>query len=373
MALFGQLLSAAGKSSQASLNESQKPSPGMPIIIAKRCVRARHIASTCTACVDACPVDAMRLIDKHVKLHVPNCTLCGACAAVCPVDALYVAKPGGDALDKAFAEAKQSGTLAVRCEMAAREEAPQSGASLRVPCLSGLDFSRLADAAAGGMTALTLTAGDCARCPRANPKEPVAETDGNLQGFFESAGAKTTVTLKRAPRTVDMSRRRLFGGFLRKSGADAQAAPAPDSAFARIADEPEKRLPDSRRRFIDAMKTFAAGSPDAPAAADGLLVTVTGKADACSMCGICEMVCPTEAIKTVREVEGFRVSCVRAHCVGCGLCADICFPHALSLAPLTGLAAALDEKPETILFKKTASVHNSEKDGSAVHVPVYRT
>ena len=42
---------------------------------------------SCSACVDACPVDAISMNDK-AKVDPDTCTDCGACVDECPVDAI---------------------------------------------------------------------------------------------------------------------------------------------------------------------------------------------------------------------------------------------------------------------------------------------
>jgi len=61
--------------------------------------------------------------------------------------------------------------------------------------------------------------------------------------------------------------------------------------------------------------------PDLPAEADGL-PTVTGAA--CSGCGQCAQVCPTQAIVLGQDVQGTVVQLDRGRCLGCRECIDCC-------------------------------------------------
>ena len=72
------------------------------------------------------------------------------------------------------------------------------------------------------------------------------------------------------------------------------------------------------------------------------------------------------------------ISCVKTHCVACGLCRDICFMKAITLEPLPRLSEALAETPEVILAKgadDNEEAYSTWEDrlGSMVDVPVYRT
>ena len=58
-------------------------------------------------------------------------------------------------------------------------------------------------------------------------------------------------------------------------------------------------------------------------------------ADACDGCGLCERICPTEAL----HWEGGELRYSPEACRSCGLCAELCPHHALSLVGPAPLAA----------------------------------
>jgi len=49
----------------------------------------RESCTLCGACVDACPYDALEIVDDRLIVK-DTCTLCGACVEVCPVEALGI-------------------------------------------------------------------------------------------------------------------------------------------------------------------------------------------------------------------------------------------------------------------------------------------
>lgn len=55
-----------------------------PLLAARRCLRTRHISSTCTACVDMCPEEALVVKERRLLFAASKCTGCGACTSVCP-------------------------------------------------------------------------------------------------------------------------------------------------------------------------------------------------------------------------------------------------------------------------------------------------
>ena len=42
----------------------------------------------CGACVDACPVDALKMVDEKSVVDPETCIDCGTCVDECPVDAI---------------------------------------------------------------------------------------------------------------------------------------------------------------------------------------------------------------------------------------------------------------------------------------------
>jgi NAD-dependent dihydropyrimidine dehydrogenase PreA subunit len=67
----------------------------MPYVIAEPCIGVKD-----TACVDACPVDAIHPrrdepgFDgaNQLYIHPEDCIDCGACVPVCPVSAIFLAE-----------------------------------------------------------------------------------------------------------------------------------------------------------------------------------------------------------------------------------------------------------------------------------------
>ena len=44
--------------------------------------------SGCETCVDACPTEAISMVDGHAFIDVDECIECGSCAAECPEEAI---------------------------------------------------------------------------------------------------------------------------------------------------------------------------------------------------------------------------------------------------------------------------------------------
>ena len=149
----------------------------------------------------------------------------------------------------------------------------------------------------------------------------------------------------------------------------------------RIADEPDRRVPDSRRRFIDAAKVLAAKKPEKTDESflGSLMIVPQIDNQKCTACGICETVCPTEALRVTKEDGRLTISAVKAHCTGCGLCRDICFMKAISFAQMARVADALKEESEALCVQgaeKNDQAYSTWEDrisGMFSDVPIYRS
>lgn len=119
---------------------------GAPVLVARRCVRRLHQASSCTKCAEACPVHAVSVKSRSVEIDAASCTGCGACSAVCPAEALYMRTPGASQ-ERAFLERlKDADMLSIACAEAAGEA--RRMADLTTACLGTMDMSPVASLAA---------------------------------------------------------------------------------------------------------------------------------------------------------------------------------------------------------------------------------
>jgi len=65
------------------------PDPGLPALFRGRPVLdPEKCVSGCTACVDVCPTDALRVRESGPELDLGRCIFCGDCVAACPAGAI---------------------------------------------------------------------------------------------------------------------------------------------------------------------------------------------------------------------------------------------------------------------------------------------
>lgn len=284
---------------------------------AGRCIRSHHVSARCSACVEACPADALHITDGRVGLIAPACTGCGACVAACPSDALVLEGA------KALPEIPADGRLTCRCARAA------GGAGHAVGCVAAISDADFLVALTQGLRTLTLVTGGCEGCPSKPGTAPVAR----MKALAASFGRTLEVSVKtEAPSDVDGSRRHLLGIVARKATApkpmDSKDDPAPIPKHAPF------YLTPSRRRSVTALRTLVREAGEG-CEVDGVLRTLFKAprfdASRCTACGLCAAVCPNKALSARTKGEDFTVAAIEACCTGCGLCADICIAGAIGL------------------------------------------
>src|SRR5690554_3972258 len=100
---------------------------------ANKCLKVRAVTSTCSACVDACPVDAIHISLDSLEL-LDHCTHCGLCTVDCPTNALkWHHPPLIQLLDQVLRLAKKDERLYIACSQSINQI--KSSSVVEVACL----------------------------------------------------------------------------------------------------------------------------------------------------------------------------------------------------------------------------------------------
>lgn len=357
---------------------------GAPVLVARRCVRRLHQASSCTKCVEACPVHAVSVKSRSVEIDAASCTGCGACSAVCPAEALYMRTPGASQ-ERAFLERlKDADTLSIACAQAAGEA--RHMADLTTACLGTMDMSPVASLAVrtGGACTLHVIHGDCRRCSRRCVSFDPLERMRRWQVALSRTAPEVTLELHAAPKSVDTGRRQFWGRLLRKAELDTgRNVPFDEASLARLETVPLRTVPPARGRWLEALKTASEKGAEALSCmmeAPGRPGFWAPRIDngACTACGLCPTVCPTAALEEEKLNGVTLMKVTTSKCIGCGLCANICFRNAVQMLPVRHPEESLDEKSVVIFAGRADSADSTEavwedKLKTMISAPVYRT
>lgn len=270
----------------------------LPRLAAGSCTAARLSASSCAACIEACPQGALEPIRGGLRIEPELCSGCGLCVAACPESALSLPGPAA--------------VVAQRAEVALAlcSRHPQGDASR--PCAHALSLNDLAALRAAGVRLIALASGECTICPEQPPEgHDLSARVAQISALAETRGL---AALDIAPAS-----RSQVATFLH----DAPENPARRNLFARVA------APETHN---DALARLQAE----PCLDTGLFATVPCiEAGKCTGCGACLRICPHEVLIRIKDDQGDL--CYRtepAACTGCGLCADVCDEDALQLAAM---------------------------------------
>ena len=293
-------------------------------IHAERCAHQRVAASTCQACVTACPRQAWQLLDEGLSFDAGRCDGCGLCVAACPLEALEIPAPTPIITNDG------ERTLWLSCERAGSP--PSDGApgpAGLTPCLHALSPDWVLQwQQRHRITQLRLVSGDCARCDR-RPEATLQERWKPVAERLARAGQPVPALMPtdarqwqaRANRSdqPDPRRRRFLGRLLQGPGAPTRN-PAGSTTLA--------PLTSGRRHLVHTL----ANGPGAPSA--NPLWQLRLDPDRCTWCMACAKLCPEQALTERADPEGTvdHLSLHPARCTGCALCLDVCDSQALSLA-----------------------------------------
>mgnify|MGYP001770959752 FL=1 len=292
------------------LNAFLKATDPRPRFVAERCLLHKNSVGGCDRCEKACPKRAVRLENWSVEIDEVDCTGCGVCVEVCPGLALEYPLGG-------VQEALIRGRGQVRCSKA-------EGTGEEVLCLGRLTPGLLAEAGSR-FGRLTLARGACETCRIGGEGVPL-----HLERMVEEARRYFPVEVEVVQGALPgerVDRRELFralvGSAKRTAASLVPELPIP-------LEEGEKPLPaELRLRQIAAQR-----SPKVR----WFRVEV---AEGCTLCPVCTNVCPTQAIRRVREGEEYLLYLEVDRCTGCGACVESCPPQVIRLSEAEALEEVL--------------------------------
>ncbi len=266
------------------------------------------LAEACSACVEACPVDAVRLEGGLITVDRTACEACGLCASVCPTGSLEV---------PTLSRRQVRGLLEASSPPADRSHpwllvlTPEEGLFRLSRSLIGREVGaavlpwRVPSAAAAGPAALLQAAssfdGILVYCPEGEgPPGGIPDSIDWLGAVEEVSGIPIRLAVGGDPADA-----------LSDLASEAGVRPNPQG-LPPWTGQPRRDLASSLLHLRPAR---------VPA---GLGVYDLSVSDACTLCGACEGKCPQGALRVRTEGEEVILRFSPALCVGCGLCADAC-------------------------------------------------
>jgi ferredoxin len=308
------------------------------VLYAQQCLHSHNQFSTCDACFEICPVEAIEPA-KPPALDANKCQACLACLPVCPAGA-YSAD---DAVQPLLTCVARLETKTVELVCALHEKAGMGTSTeatgIRVRgCLAGLGVGTYLALAAMGLERIILRLDACGGCPWASLRDRISvQVDQASRMLVQWEIGSIFLCIdeldERAERPLwdannpPLSRRDLF----------RMAARQGQVAMARVMSQDQMKAGRHLGRDRSRINNAVAHLPkpkmhlDLPVnEGDFAMLSVS---EECNACSACARACPTDALTfhVNDEKTYYQLNFDPQACIGCDACVDVCAPEAIEI------------------------------------------
>lgn len=301
------------------------------------CLNLRGRMEHCHRCAEACHSGALRLSADALEVDREKCTGCGGCVPACPAGALRLT---------GFSPGRFLDALSGRAEIHLHcTESKDGGGGVVIPCFKVLDERLIAAARGAGMEVMYLHGLDrCRGCHHGGALRQVARARLRVKPWLGASAPElrpvggddqATGVPRQREDQQHLSRR----SFLRFAGAQAVTSAA---QWLVPAEEDEDALdlpffqgdPEEIRRPHPYQAMLARHVERVPwEEGRSLPWRLRTLADHCTACLSCGQRCPTGALQAGEDASSRTVSFEPALCTDCGLCETLCPVDAVQTRP----------------------------------------
>lgn len=313
-----------------------------------KCLKVRAVTSNCSACMDACPKNSIKIKLDSIELD-ETCLDCGLCTAVCPTNALkWNHPPLMQLLNQIFRLSEKENDVYIACSSSFKKN--QKSNVVEVPCLGmipeefwisiGMNASNLGiihdPKQCSGCTvskgeemfleqikkAETLLNKPFTVCPSIKKTHDAASLDHNrrifLTSLLEEVKETNTIAVKEAlemEKTLSPFEKfdRYFQQLNEIDEVVEEMKEVKQAVIDRLLNDTVIHT-DKRTIIFNEFKKF-------PELQEQMAFSIPEIEESCTRCGACSFLCPTDAL----HMDGESMILSTNKCVSCHLCAEICF------------------------------------------------
>jgi ferredoxin len=312
---------------------------------ASRCLYTHDRYSTCAACFDICPVEAIQPGSPPL-FDVNKCETCLACLPSCPMGA-FQAEDSVAALLTCSTRMETKNIELVCNKHKNAEMGEQDSTAVRIKgCLAGLGSGAYLMLVALGVENILVRLDACAECEWMDLGKRVELQVTQAKQILEISDKAECVSY--VTESVQTMQRPLWDAYnppLSRRDLFRMVAQQGKVAMARAMEETDtnqaKMMGYNRRRLLGAIDHLPVNQDFLPISLIDFDFAIVSASDECTACGTCANTCPTHALSLKKHDDNSSYTLMFSpqNCIGCEACEHVCAPAAITIdhAPLSDL------------------------------------
>ncbi len=298
------------------------------------CVRSSSKFSTCSRCLDICPVETIEWVDNLPAFTPSACIACGGCVGVCPTEAFSLSNFSTINFFFDFLESQKEdlhcgegigcvSTLSVEHLIALALESQLPLVAHPQGCHCGGESTKLKDQIIANLEEANFVLESIAdnKQIKIAQAEPILSNEENRSvEEVSSTDRRSFLSLKTAIQSKQSFDEAVDADELKAFSLDKEA----------LSRMKESRIPDKRKLLFSVLKRQEKPSKYEVLATEDISFTSQKYVDEhCTNCQICYRICPTGALSSDKKFSLINFDAML--CVKCHLCHDACEPDAIHL------------------------------------------